>query len=119
MIDLQLHFLNSFFLKNNKYSKQEIYNNLLGHLEGGLPMYKTDKLLVYINGPVSLSRKIKCFGFFGFFSLPSDHLRKKNAPKVQERQTTVKYKEIRNYPGAEKERTIILGNETSVFLKHI
>lgn len=67
MIDLQLHFLNSFFLKNNKYSKQEIYNNLLGHLEGGLPMYKTDKLLVYINEPVSLSRKIKCFGFFGFF----------------------------------------------------
>lgn len=52
MIDLQLHFLNSFFLKNNKYSKQEIYNNLLGHLEGGLPMYKTDKLLVYINEPV-------------------------------------------------------------------
>lgn len=44
-------FFNSFFLKNNKYSKQVIYNNFLGHLEGGLAMYKTDKLLIYINEP--------------------------------------------------------------------
>lgn len=44
-------FFYSFFLKNNKCSKQEIYNNFLGHLEGGLAMYKTDKLLIYINEP--------------------------------------------------------------------
>lgn len=52
MIDLQPHILYSFFLKNNKYSKQEIYNNLVGHLESGLPMYKIAKLLVYVNEPV-------------------------------------------------------------------
>lgn len=53
MIDSQPYFFYSFFfLKNNNYSKQEIYNNLLGHLEDGLLKYKIAKLLVYINEPV-------------------------------------------------------------------